>query len=73
MCVRQRAHGATFDVCALDLGCGQAREEHPILVVHRRFLLPHSSSASELFARRYSFFLFDQVVIAVTDSLSVAP
>jgi hypothetical protein len=29
--------------------------------------------ASQLFALRYSFFLFDQIVIAVTDSLSVAP
>jgi hypothetical protein len=35
--------------------------------------LSHSSSASRLFAPRYSFFLFDQIVIAVTDSLSVPP
>jgi hypothetical protein len=50
----------------------QAADHDPILVAHRRFLLPHSSSASQRFALRYSFFLFDQVVIAVTDSLSVA-
>jgi hypothetical protein len=31
---------------ALGLGCGQAREGHPMLVAQRRFLLAHSSSAS---------------------------
>jgi hypothetical protein len=34
--------------------------------------VPASGSPADL-ALRYSFFLFDQVVIAVTDSLSVPP
>src|ERR1700752_3473499 len=40
----------TQDVFALDLGCGQGCEGHPNLVAHRRFLLPHPSSASPLAA-----------------------
>jgi len=39
--------------------------------------LPHSSSACRrygvFFGLRYSFFGFDQIVIAVTDFLSVLP
>jgi hypothetical protein len=32
-----------------------------------------AAAAKRIFALRYSVFLFDQLVIAITDSLSVAP